>query len=93
MRHTFMSVAAYVSCLVAVFASQAYAGNKYDKTIEQAAVDIAVEKLGNIRGSHEINEPYFLHPPIEARSAANGTLEPAVQSDHPLFTVSFEQAN
>ncbi|MCP4314661.1 MAG: hypothetical protein GY789_01140 [Hyphomicrobiales bacterium] len=74
-------------------ASQAYAGGKYDRKIEQAAVNIAVQKLGNIRGSHEIHEPYFLHPPIEARNAANGTLEPAVQSNHPLFTVRFQEAN
>ena len=93
MRHSFISVAAYVSCVVAMSATSAYAGSKYDRKIEQAAVKIAVQKLGNIRGSHEINEPFSLYPPIEARNSDNGMLEPAVQADHPLFTVGFTEAN
>jgi hypothetical protein len=93
MRHSFISAAAYASCLLALSMSQAYAGNEYDKNIEQAAIDIAVEKLGSIRGSHDIDEPYYLYPPIEARSAANGMLEPALHDDGPVFSPASLRSN
>lgn len=72
---------------------QAYAGNKYDKTIEQAAISIAVEKIGDIRGSHDIKEPFYLYPPIEARNAENGMLEPAERQDRILIAPASLQGN
>ena len=93
MRHSFISVAAYASITVALSVGQAYAGNKYDKTIEQAAIKIAVGKLGDIRGSHEIKEPFYLYPPIEARSAGNGMLEPADRVDGTVIAPASLQGN
>ena len=93
MRHSFTSVAACVSVLVALSMGQAHAGNEYDKSIEQAAIERAVEKLGDIRGSHEINEPFFMYPPIEARSAANGLLDPADRNGGPVISPASLQGN
>ncbi|MCY6381690.1 hypothetical protein [Hoeflea prorocentri] len=54
--------------------SNAYADQEYDSTIEQAAIKIVMRKLGPIRGTHEINEPFSLYPPAKARSVQDGTL-------------------
>ncbi|MEM9105543.1 MAG: hypothetical protein AAGC96_07795 [Pseudomonadota bacterium] len=93
MRHSFISVAAYASLIFALSEAQAFAGNKYDKTIEQAAINIAVEKLGDIRGSHDIKEPLYLYPPIEARNAANGMLQPAELQDKTVIAPASLQGN
>ncbi|MEM6461503.1 MAG: hypothetical protein AAF724_06275 [Pseudomonadota bacterium] len=93
MRHSFISVAAYVSCLVILTSGQAYASGKYDKRIEQAAKDITAQKMGEIRGSHGIHQPFYLHPPIEARSAEQGTLKPARRGENPTFTIHFQGNN
>lgn len=93
MRHSFFAGVAYVSCVVAVSVTNAHASGKYDRKIEQAAVEIAVQKLGQMRGSHEIHEPHYLHPPLEARNAENGMLKPANQANYPLFTVRVRDNN
>ncbi|MEX3007929.1 hypothetical protein [Hoeflea sp. TYP-13] len=90
MRPYFLPVPVCALCISAGFADVATAGSKYDRKIEQAAIEIVSQKLGDIRGSHEIHEPYYLYPPVEARSAADGTLKPASRSDHPLYTVNFD---
>lgn len=82
-----------MSVLVALSMGQAHAGNTYDKTIEQAAIERAVEKLGDIRGSHDIKEPFYIHPPIEARSAANGLLDPADHNDGLVISPASLQGN
>ncbi|WP_136660384.1 hypothetical protein [Nitratireductor sp. XY-223] len=64
-------------CLCPSMAVSAHAGPKYDRKIEMAAITIVAGKLGMIRGTHEINEPHSLYPPIEVRSASDGTLHPA----------------
>lgn len=76
-----------------LFQGQAFAGNTYDRNIEQAVIEQAVQQLGNIRGSHEINEPFYLYPPIEARSAANGLLEPSDEQGGPVISPASLQGN
>ena len=93
MRHSFISVAACASLTVALFMGQAQAGSKYDKTIEQAAIDIAVQKLGEIRGSHAVNEPHSLYPPMGARTADNGLLKPDDRQDRPVIAPASLQTN
>ncbi len=73
--------------------SQAHAENKHDKNIEQAAIERAVQKLGDIRGSHEINEPFYIYPPIEARNADNGLLKPADHQRGPVISPASLQGN
>ncbi len=76
MRKCVTGAAALAVIVIAGLTEEAAAGKKYDKTIEQAAIAIVSTKLGDLRGTHRIDEPHALYPPIEARSAAQGTLEP-----------------
>ena len=62
-------------CIGVAMTDTAIADPGYDRTIEQAAIKIVMRKLGPIRGTHAINEPFSLFPPAEARSVENGTLK------------------
>ncbi|WP_419913620.1 hypothetical protein [Hoeflea sp.] len=90
MRPNFLPVAAYAVCLCVCVAGAAQAGPKYDRKIEQAAITIVAGKLGMIRGTHDIAEPHSIYPPIEVRSASDGTLLPARRYDVGIHTADID---
>ncbi|MDA4844836.1 hypothetical protein [Hoeflea poritis] len=90
MRQIVLPTTISALCLCTGAATPAHAGPKYDRKIEQAAITIVAGKLGMIRGTHKIGEPHYLYPPIHARSAEDGTLEPAPLPDAGVFAIDFD---
>ncbi len=80
MRFGVVGLATLTLCLMGQTVGISYAGPKYDKKIERAVIAIVSQKLGDMRGSHAINERHSLYPPFEARTFADGTLEPGLQT-------------
>ncbi len=71
-------IGASIALVFATAATPALAGERYDRKLEQAAMRIVAERIGDIRGGFSYGQKPRL---VEAQETAPSSIEPSQQPD------------